>query len=108
MNPHKARVALVCLVLATQSLFLANAGGDDEGGIVWLDDYKAALNRAREVNRPIMVEFYTSWCLYCGKLEKQTLGDPRVVELADEFVCARLDADVRPPSPTMWKRLPSG
>lgn len=95
MNPHKARVALVCLAMATQSLFLANAGGDVEGGIVWLDDYKAALNRAQEIKRPIMVEFWTSWCLYCGKLEKQTLGDPRVVELSKEFVCARLDADVQ-------------
>jgi thiol:disulfide interchange protein DsbD len=117
MTRYLLRITLVGIVLAALSPFTANAGGGDQDGVVWLEDYKAALDRAREVNRPVMVEFWTSWCLYCGKLEKQTLGDPRVVELSKEFVCARIDADVQkaaaarysPPGyPTVVFATPSG
>lgn len=95
MSQATIRSTLVCIVwVALFSLAPVSAGSGD-GGIVWLDDYKAALDRAKELDRPVMVEFWTSWCLYCGKLEKQTLGDPRVVELAQKFVCARIDADVQ-------------
>jgi len=117
MSHNMIRMTLVCFALASLPPLPANAAGGGEDGIAWLDDYKAALEQAGEVNRPVMVEFWTSWCLYCGKLEKQTLGDPRVVELAKEFVCARIDADVQkaaaaryePPGyPTVVFATPSG
>jgi tetratricopeptide (TPR) repeat protein len=110
------RLALVGIVLAAPGPIPARAGGDPEG-IEWIDDYKDALNRAGEARRPVMVEFWTSWCLYCAKLEKQTLGDPKVVELAEDFICARIDADVQkaaaarytPPGyPTVVFATPSG
>jgi thioredoxin-like negative regulator of GroEL len=117
MSHNTIRMTLVCFALASLLLVPSHAAGGGDSGIVWMDDYKAALSRAREENRPVMVEFWTSWCLYCGKLEKQTLGDPRVVELAKEFVCARIDADVQkaaaaryePPGyPTVVFATPSG
>lgn len=71
------------------------AGESARPGIAWLDDYGKTLAAAQKDNRPVMIEFYTSWCLYCGKLEKETFGNPEVVSLAKEFVCAKLDADVQ-------------
>jgi thioredoxin 1 len=70
------------------------AAAESKPGIAWLDDWGKALAAAKADHRPILLEFYTSWCLYCGKLEKETFADARVVGLAKEFVCVRLDADV--------------
>lgn len=101
MSKKRARTFFTCftvLALTCPALF---AGGDS--GITWLDDYKTTLDRAKEQNRLVMVEFYTSWCLYCGKMEKDTLGDERVVKMAADFVCARLDADVQKAAATRYE-----
>lgn len=63
-------------------------------GIAWMDDFGAAMEKAGKENRPLLVDFYTDWCLYCGKLEKETMSDPRIVALSKDFVCVRLDAEV--------------
>lgn len=89
---HAASLLISFAVLVLSSPFLSAGSGS---GITWLDDYKTSLDRASEQDRLVMVEFYTSWCLYCGKMEKDTLGDERVVKMAADFVCARLDADVQ-------------
>jgi thiol:disulfide interchange protein DsbD len=83
---------LASLLLA--AFTLAAAAEEAKPAIAWLDDFGAALEKAKKENRPIFLDFYTTWCLYCGKLEKETFGDPRVSGLAREFVCVRLDADV--------------
>lgn len=80
-------------VLGASVLPTAAADGG-KPGIVWMDDFGAAMEKAGKENRPLLVDFYTDWCLYCGKLEKETLSDPRIVGLSKEFVCVRLDAEV--------------
>lgn len=98
-KPIRSTLSLLTTVMLSISLLCAGEGS----GITWLDDYKTTLNKAGELNRLVMVEFYTSWCLYCGKLEKETMGDPRVVEMAGDFVCARLDADVQKAAATRYQ-----
>ncbi len=89
------RPALLLAVLLVAPAAPCIAAGDAAPGIVWLDDYGKALAEAQKADRPVMIEFYTSWCLYCGKLEKETFGNPQVASLASDFVCAKLDADVQ-------------
>lgn len=85
----------IVLVLAATIFAVVSAAAEEpKAGIAWLDDWGKALSQAKEQQRPILLEFYTAWCVYCGKLEKETFGDARVVDLAKDFVCVRLDADV--------------
>jgi len=101
MNKKRAGFFFTCLTVLVLSFSLMYAGGDS--GIVWLDDYKKTLDKAKEQDRLVMVEFYTSWCQFCGKMEKDTLGDPRVVKMAADFICARLDADVQKAAATRYE-----
>jgi len=61
--------------------------------IQWLD-FDDGLARARRARKPIMINFYTDWCVYCKKLDRETLQDPEVAKtLESGFVAIRLNAE---------------
>ncbi len=88
---------LTCLLVILMALLLPVASvlaADAHAGIAWEENFGKVLKRAKEESKPILIDFYTSWCVYCKQLDKESFSDPRNVELAKEFVCAKLDADV--------------
>ncbi|MBK1727722.1 hypothetical protein CKO13_12030 [Halorhodospira neutriphila] len=50
-----------------------------------------ALERARQAQRPAVVEITAEWCAYCQKLEARTLPDPRVRRALDGAAKLRVD-----------------
>ena len=59
----------------------------------WLA-FDDGLAKARTENKPIFVEFYTDWCIYCQKFQKETIKDQRVARmLSENFVYVRLNAE---------------
>ena len=93
LPPLARTLLLLALVL---SLPLPPAAAGDGSGIPWIEDWGAALARAKERGMPLLVDFHTSWCAFCRKMEVESFGAPDVASLAREhFVCARLDADVQ-------------
>jgi thioredoxin-related protein len=61
--------------------------------IQWLA-FDDGLAQARSTKKPIMINFYTDWCVYCKKLERETLQDPEVARtLESSFIAIRLDAE---------------
>jgi thioredoxin-related protein len=61
--------------------------------IQWLD-FDEGLATARTAHKPIMINFYTDWCIYCKKFDRETLRNPEVVQiLAGDFIAVRLNAE---------------
>ena len=59
----------------------------------WLA-FDDGLAKARTENKPIFVEFYTDWCIYCQKFQKETIKDQKVARmLSENFVYVRLNAE---------------
>ncbi|MGD8988542.1 MAG: thioredoxin family protein [Syntrophobacterales bacterium] len=59
----------------------------------WLD-FNDGLAKAKTENKPIFVEFYAEWCVYCKKFQKETIQNENVARiLSDKFVYIRLDAE---------------
>jgi len=53
-----------------------------------------ALAAAKRDKKVVMIDFFTTWCLPCKKLDKTTWTDPEVQKwLADNTVALRLDAE---------------
>lgn len=63
-------------------------------GLNCFHDYDEALVYAKEVNKPLMVDF-TGWaCVNCRKMEEQVWSDPEVLELlSNEVVLVSLYVD---------------
>ncbi|MFH0771047.1 MAG: thioredoxin domain-containing protein [Candidatus Omnitrophota bacterium] len=61
--------------------------------ISWKYDLQSALNDAKKLQKPVMADFYTDWCGWCKKLDSDTYSDKKVSELADKFICVKVDGD---------------
>jgi thioredoxin-related protein len=59
----------------------------------WLA-FDDGLAKARTENKPIFLEFYAEWCIFCKKFQKETIKDQRVASmLSENFVYVRLNAE---------------
>lgn len=62
--------------------------------IQWNRSLKAAHKLAIAQDKPLLIVFGASWCTYCHKLERETLGDKRISAVVDRnFIPVHLDFD---------------
>ena len=68
---------LVLMIFLTFSLFGANVDryAKSEG---FERDYKTALNKAKENNKPLMMVLGADYCPWCRKFERKTLGSKEI------------------------------
>jgi hypothetical protein len=63
----------------------------------WYPWGEAALSRAREQNRPLLVSIGYSACHWCHVMAHESFEDPDVAALMnDRFVCVKVDREERP------------
>ncbi len=90
---------LIAAILSSGALGLLSCAKEGEetaaGGkeIGWLTTFEEAMNRARQKNLPVMIDFYTDWCSWCKQLDRTTYVDPAVTKKAEKFVSLKIDAD---------------
>ena len=72
---------------------LVSCGGPARDLLPWESGYEAALARAGSEDKPVMIDFYTDWCGWCKKLERETYTDTRVQEALSSFVLVKLNGD---------------
>ena len=52
-----------------------------------------ALAEAKTSGRFVLVDFFAGWCRPCLTLEKDVLGDPRIIKAFDRFLLIKIDTD---------------
>jgi thioredoxin-related protein len=56
--------------------------------------FEEGVKKAGKENKYIFVDFYTDWCMYCKKLEKETYTDEKVYNyLNNKFVPIKVNAE---------------
>jgi thioredoxin-related protein len=75
--------------------------GPEARGVQWLPTWDSAMNEARLRHKPVMVDLYTSWCVWCKKLDSDVYPDSRVAAAARQFEPVRLDAERDPAGYTL-------
>ena len=54
--------------------------------VTWEKDLPAALERARSEGKPVLINFYADWCVWCKRLESTTLRDAKVASVLQDRV----------------------
>lgn len=77
--------------------------------ISWVTSFDEGLRIAKEKNCPLMVDFFASWCGWCVKLDEETYTNKDVIQLAQRFVCVKVDVDTDRKTPAQYgaKSLPT-
>jgi thiol:disulfide interchange protein DsbD len=85
----KTGAGLAGIVLAT---FLLTSWVLKGPGVVWKLYSEALLAEARSNSKPVVMDFYATWCTPCRELEEITFHDAAVVKLAaSAFVMVKVD-----------------
>ena len=61
-----------------------------ESDLVWMADEAQGLEAGRSEGKPVMLDFYATWCAACNELE-HTYSDPAVKSKLSKFVNVKLD-----------------
>ena len=81
----------VGVLLAVVGLYMFVGGlTTAESDLVWIADEAQGLEDGRRERRPVMLDFYATWCAACNELE-HTYSDPAVKSKLSKFVNVKLD-----------------
>jgi thioredoxin-related protein len=87
------------LLILLVSLLAAGGCGEkgDAGsppvGNVW-QSFNTGMARAEKEGKPVVIDFYTSWCRWCKVMDEKTFSDPEVARyLGERFVSIRINAE---------------
>jgi thiol:disulfide interchange protein DsbD len=78
-------------------------------GVRWQSSLPDAIKIAKEVKKPIMVDFFSDRCGWCKVLDQRTYSNPEVRALAEKFVSVKVDLgkDPRAGVPYRVRGLPT-
>jgi thiol:disulfide interchange protein DsbD len=69
----------------------AYAFGWLKGEHPWQPFTPQALAEARQQGKPVVIDFWATWCLACKELEHKTFADPQVQKVLRQFVTLQVD-----------------
>jgi uncharacterized protein YyaL (SSP411 family) len=76
------------------STYLKGAAHQPVAWYPWGED---AFRRAKELDRPILLDIGATWCHWCHVIDRESYEDPELAQVInDHFVAIKVDRDERP------------
>lgn len=88
-----AAPAVAVPAAAAPARALSAAAGD---AIEWVSSFDVASKRARKENKLILLDFYTDWCGWCKRLDKDVFADASFQKAASGVLGVKINAEKEP------------
>ncbi len=76
------------------STYLRGAARQPVDWYPWGED---AFRKAKELDRPVLLDIGASWCHWCHVIDRESYEDPKLAKVINEhFVAVKVDRDERP------------
>ena len=62
----------------------------------WVDSHEEALVRAKKERKLVLLDFYTDWCGWCKRLDKDVFAQDSFLKAADGVLAVKINAEKRP------------
>ena len=87
------KVSHAVIAIAALAVLATNSFAD----VKWSDDsYDQVLARAKQENKYVFMDFYTTWCGPCKMLDKNTFSNAKVQDLLNSMIAVDWDAEKDP------------
>lgn len=84
--------AIAAILIVVASCAVAEETPKSEG-ITWYK-YDEGLKLALAAKKPVIVDFYTNWCGWCKKMDKETFADKKIVDYMNKsFIAIKVNAE---------------
>lgn len=95
---------LVLLMAATSLSFAGNGNkNEDQSKIHWMT-IEQAEQKMKEHPKMVLMDVYTSWCVWCKRLDKTTYNNPDLIKYVNEnFYAVKFNAEQKTPIHFMGK-----
>jgi len=86
------------LIMITAAMLAGCGGSEIEPGEKTLEtntwmSFDTGMELARNMGKPVVIDFYTSYCRWCKVMDKETFRDKKVASYLNEhFISIKLDA----------------
>ncbi len=87
---HKL-VKLIMVIFISIAFLSFSLSNHSEDKIEWITDYDTAINKAKNEKKPVIIDFYATWCAACKDIKNKTIPDRRIQEDAKRFIMIKLD-----------------
>src|SRR5688572_8561689 len=74
---------------------VAVSGPVEAASLRWFDNIDEASAVARTVNKPMLLDFWASWCASCKTMDADVFSSDAVVKKASSILPVRIDIDRR-------------
>ncbi|TAL31087.1 MAG: DUF255 domain-containing protein [Spirochaetes bacterium] len=86
-------IALAALLFVTAGAGSCGKDAGTDSKVKWMS-YNEGADRARTEGKPMIIDFYASWCHWCTVMDRETFGDDETAAMiAGNFIPVRVDVE---------------